>query len=61
MDQPRHGGNVPGAVIEIPLIRGAGRDGALHRRRPLYRKRQLRFDPKGFCQWGSEPQIREFR
>jgi hypothetical protein len=19
---------------------------------PLYRKRQLRFDPKGFCQWG---------
>jgi 2,3-dihydroxy-p-cumate/2,3-dihydroxybenzoate 3,4-dioxygenase len=27
----------------------------------LYRERQLRFDPKGFCQWGSKPQIREFK
>jgi 2,3-dihydroxy-p-cumate/2,3-dihydroxybenzoate 3,4-dioxygenase len=27
----------------------------------LYRERQLRFDPKGFCQWGSQPQIREFK
>jgi 2,3-dihydroxy-p-cumate/2,3-dihydroxybenzoate 3,4-dioxygenase len=27
----------------------------------LYRERQLRFDPKGFCKWGAEPQIREFR
>lgn len=27
----------------------------------LYRERQLRFDPKGFCQWGAVPQIREFK
>jgi 2,3-dihydroxy-p-cumate/2,3-dihydroxybenzoate 3,4-dioxygenase len=27
----------------------------------LYRERQLSFDPKGFCQWGAKPQIREFR
>ena len=27
----------------------------------LYRERQLRFDPKGFCQWGAKPKIREFR
>ena len=27
----------------------------------LYRERQLRFDPKGFCQWGAKPQIREFK
>jgi 2,3-dihydroxy-p-cumate/2,3-dihydroxybenzoate 3,4-dioxygenase len=27
----------------------------------LYRERQLRFDPKGFCQWGAEPGIREFK
>jgi 2,3-dihydroxy-p-cumate/2,3-dihydroxybenzoate 3,4-dioxygenase len=27
----------------------------------LYRERQLRFDPKGFCQWGAKPQIEEFR
>jgi len=26
----------------------------------LYRERQLPFSPKGFCQWGSRPQIREF-
>jgi len=26
----------------------------------LYRERQLRPDPKGFCQWGAKPQIREF-
>ena len=26
----------------------------------LYRERQLRSDPKGFCQWGAKPQIREF-
>jgi 2,3-dihydroxy-p-cumate/2,3-dihydroxybenzoate 3,4-dioxygenase len=26
----------------------------------LYRKRQLRSDPKGFCQWGAKLQIREF-
>ncbi len=27
----------------------------------LYRERQLRFDPKGFCQWGAKPEIREFK
>jgi len=27
----------------------------------LYRERQLRFDPSGFCQWGAEPDIREFK
>jgi len=27
----------------------------------LYRERQLRFDHKGFCQWGSRPQIKEFQ
>ena len=27
----------------------------------LYRERQLRFDPKGFCQWGAKPQIQEFK
>jgi 2,3-dihydroxy-p-cumate/2,3-dihydroxybenzoate 3,4-dioxygenase len=26
----------------------------------LYRERQFRFDPKGFCQWGAKPSIREF-
>jgi 2,3-dihydroxy-p-cumate/2,3-dihydroxybenzoate 3,4-dioxygenase len=26
----------------------------------LYRERQFRFDPKGFCQWGAKPQIKEF-
>ncbi len=27
----------------------------------LYRERQLPFDPKGFCEWGAKPQIKEFR
>jgi 2,3-dihydroxy-p-cumate/2,3-dihydroxybenzoate 3,4-dioxygenase len=27
----------------------------------LYRERQFPFDPKGFCQWGARPQIKEFR
>lgn len=27
----------------------------------LYRERQFPFDPKGFCQWGAKPQIKEFR
>ena len=27
----------------------------------LYRERQLRFDPSGFCQWGAEPDIWEFK
>ncbi len=27
----------------------------------LYRERQLPFDPKGFCEWGSKPDIKEFR
>lgn len=26
----------------------------------LYRERQLAFDPRGFCQWGARPQVREF-
>jgi len=26
----------------------------------LYRERQLRYDPKGFCEWGAKPQIKEF-
>ena len=26
----------------------------------LYRERQLRSGPKGFCEWGAKPQIREF-
>jgi 2,3-dihydroxy-p-cumate/2,3-dihydroxybenzoate 3,4-dioxygenase len=26
----------------------------------LYRERQLPFDPKGFCEWGAKPQIKEF-
>jgi 2,3-dihydroxy-p-cumate/2,3-dihydroxybenzoate 3,4-dioxygenase len=26
----------------------------------LYRERQFPFEPKGFCHWGSKPQIREF-
>jgi 2,3-dihydroxy-p-cumate/2,3-dihydroxybenzoate 3,4-dioxygenase len=26
----------------------------------LYRERQFSFDPKGFCQWGAVPRIREF-
>jgi len=26
----------------------------------LYRERQFLFDPKGFCQWGAKPQIKEF-
>jgi 2,3-dihydroxy-p-cumate/2,3-dihydroxybenzoate 3,4-dioxygenase len=27
----------------------------------LYRERQLPFDPKGFCEWGAKPEIKEFR
>lgn len=27
----------------------------------LYRERQLPFSPAGFCQWGSKPDIPEFR
>ncbi|MBN8482023.1 MAG: VOC family protein [Xanthomonadales bacterium] len=27
----------------------------------LYRERQFEFGPKGFCEWGAVPQIREFR
>ena len=27
----------------------------------LYRERQFPFDPKGFCEWGAKPQIKEFR
>jgi 2,3-dihydroxy-p-cumate/2,3-dihydroxybenzoate 3,4-dioxygenase len=27
----------------------------------LYRERQFPFEPKGFCQWGARPQIKEFR
>jgi 2,3-dihydroxy-p-cumate/2,3-dihydroxybenzoate 3,4-dioxygenase len=27
----------------------------------LYREHQLPFDPKGFCEWGAKPQIKEFR
>ena len=27
----------------------------------LYRERQLPFEPKGFCEWGAKPQIKEFR
>ncbi|MQP76436.1 glyoxalase/bleomycin resistance/extradiol dioxygenase family protein [Stenotrophomonas sp. MYb238] len=27
----------------------------------LYRERQFEFAPPGFCMWGAEPQIREFR
>jgi 2,3-dihydroxy-p-cumate/2,3-dihydroxybenzoate 3,4-dioxygenase len=27
----------------------------------LYRERQFPFDPKGFCQWGAKPQIRQFQ
>lgn len=26
----------------------------------LWRERQLPFDPKGFCQWGAKPRVREF-
>jgi 2,3-dihydroxy-p-cumate/2,3-dihydroxybenzoate 3,4-dioxygenase len=26
----------------------------------LYRERQLPFEPRGFCQWGSKPEIQEF-
>jgi 2,3-dihydroxy-p-cumate/2,3-dihydroxybenzoate 3,4-dioxygenase len=26
----------------------------------LYRERQFPFDPKGFCQWGAKPRIRQF-
>ncbi len=26
----------------------------------LYRERQFPFEPKGFCHWGSKPEIREF-
>ena len=25
-----------------------------------HRERQLRYDPKGFCEWGAKPQIKEF-
>jgi 2,3-dihydroxy-p-cumate/2,3-dihydroxybenzoate 3,4-dioxygenase len=27
----------------------------------LYRERQLPFAPKGFCEWGAKPEIKEFR
>jgi 2,3-dihydroxy-p-cumate/2,3-dihydroxybenzoate 3,4-dioxygenase len=27
----------------------------------LYRERQLPFEPKGFCEWGAKPEIKEFR
>jgi len=27
----------------------------------LYRERQFPFEPKGFCQWGAEPQIPQFQ
>jgi 2,3-dihydroxy-p-cumate/2,3-dihydroxybenzoate 3,4-dioxygenase len=27
----------------------------------LYRERQLPFNPKGFCEWGAKPEIKEFR
>ena len=27
----------------------------------LYRERQFPFGPKGFCEWGAKPQIKEFR
>jgi len=27
----------------------------------LYRERQFPFEPKGFCEWGAKPQIKEFR
>jgi len=27
----------------------------------LYRERQFPFDPKGFCEWGAKPEIKEFR
>jgi 2,3-dihydroxy-p-cumate/2,3-dihydroxybenzoate 3,4-dioxygenase len=27
----------------------------------IYRERQLPFDPKGFCEWGAKPAIREFQ
>jgi 2,3-dihydroxy-p-cumate/2,3-dihydroxybenzoate 3,4-dioxygenase len=27
----------------------------------LYRERQFPFEPRGFCQWGAAPQIREFQ
>jgi 2,3-dihydroxy-p-cumate/2,3-dihydroxybenzoate 3,4-dioxygenase len=27
----------------------------------IYRERQFPFDPKGFCQWGAKPHIKEFR
>jgi len=27
----------------------------------LYRERQLSFDPAGFCEWGSKPEIPEFQ
>lgn len=27
----------------------------------LYRERQFEFGPKGFCEWGAKPDIREFR
>lgn len=27
----------------------------------LYRERQFEFGPKGFCEWGARPDIREFR
>ena len=27
----------------------------------LYRERQFPFEPKGFCEWGATPQIKEFR
>jgi 2,3-dihydroxy-p-cumate/2,3-dihydroxybenzoate 3,4-dioxygenase len=27
----------------------------------LYRERQFSFEPKGFCEWGAKPRIKEFR
>jgi 2,3-dihydroxy-p-cumate/2,3-dihydroxybenzoate 3,4-dioxygenase len=27
----------------------------------LYRERQFPFEPKGFCHWGANPQIRQFQ
>ncbi len=27
----------------------------------LYRERQFPFEPKGFCEWGAKPEIKEFR
>ena len=58
----------PSVLIgEVSLLRGTGWDGVriFVRVRSiadelLYRERHLRADPKGFCQWGAKPRIREF-